>query len=78
MSQHDKRNAIRILHAVGGMNHAGTETWLMHVLRHAERSSPNYGSMPLRYIALMRRYGIACPIHSSAAGRDWRADEPNR
>jgi glycosyltransferase involved in cell wall biosynthesis len=28
---------IRILHVVGGMNRAGTETWLMHVLRHIDR-----------------------------------------
>ncbi|MEZ2229403.1 glycosyltransferase family 1 protein [Microcoleus sp.] len=29
--------SIRILHAVGGMNRAGTETWLMHVLRNIDR-----------------------------------------
>lgn len=29
---------IRILHVVGGMNRAGVETWLMHVLRHIDRS----------------------------------------
>lgn len=28
---------IRILHAVGGMNRAGTETWLMHILRNIDR-----------------------------------------
>ncbi len=28
---------IKILHVVGGMNRAGTETWLMHVLRHIDR-----------------------------------------
>ena len=28
---------IRILHIVGGMGRAGVETWLMHILRHADR-----------------------------------------
>jgi glycosyltransferase involved in cell wall biosynthesis len=28
---------VRILHVVGAMNRAGTETWLMHVLRHIDR-----------------------------------------
>lgn len=32
-----KRPSIRILHVVGGMNRAGTETWLMHVLRNIDR-----------------------------------------
>ena len=31
------RASIRILHAVGGMNRAGTETWLMHILRNIDR-----------------------------------------
>ncbi|MBD6618269.1 glycosyltransferase family 1 protein [Komarekiella sp. 'clone 1'] len=29
--------SIRILQVVGGMNRAGTETWLMHILRHIDR-----------------------------------------
>lgn len=29
--------SIRILHAVGGMNRAGTETWLIHILRNIDR-----------------------------------------
>jgi glycosyltransferase involved in cell wall biosynthesis len=29
--------SIRILHVVGGMNRGGTETWLMHILRHIDR-----------------------------------------
>ena len=29
---------IRILHVVGGMDRGGVETWLMHVLRHLNRS----------------------------------------
>ncbi len=28
---------IRVLHVVGGMNRAGTETWLMHLLRNIDR-----------------------------------------
>src|SRR5262245_22629351 len=28
---------LRILHVVGAMNHAGIETWLMHVLRNIDR-----------------------------------------
>jgi glycosyltransferase involved in cell wall biosynthesis len=32
-----KPKPIRILHVVGGMNRGGTETWLMHVLRHIDR-----------------------------------------
>jgi glycosyltransferase involved in cell wall biosynthesis len=28
---------LRILHVVGGMDRGGTETWLMHVLRHIDR-----------------------------------------
>ncbi|MBN1587260.1 MAG: glycosyltransferase family 1 protein [Candidatus Omnitrophica bacterium] len=31
-------NPIRILHIVGGMNTGGVETWLMHVLRHIDRT----------------------------------------
>lgn len=31
------RASLRILHVVGGMDRAGTETWLMHVLRHIDR-----------------------------------------
>src|SRR5208337_2567617 len=30
-------NTIRVLHVVGGMNRAGTETWLMHLLRNIDR-----------------------------------------
>lgn len=30
-------STIRVLQVVGGMNRAGTETWLMHVLRHIDR-----------------------------------------
>lgn len=33
----DRKSSIRILHVVGGMPRAGTETWLMHVLRHIDR-----------------------------------------
>ncbi|MES4785711.1 MAG: glycosyltransferase, partial [Nitrospiraceae bacterium] len=29
---------LRILHIVGGMNRGGVETWLMHILRHIDRS----------------------------------------
>jgi glycosyltransferase involved in cell wall biosynthesis len=29
---------LRVLHVVGGMNRGGVETWLMHVLRHIDRS----------------------------------------
>ncbi|MHB1035279.1 MAG: glycosyltransferase [Pirellulales bacterium] len=29
---------VRILHVVGGMDRGGVETWLMHVLRHVDRS----------------------------------------
>lgn len=36
MTLADQR-AIRILHVVGGMDRAGTETWLMHVLRNIDR-----------------------------------------
>lgn len=32
-----KLHPIRILHVVGGMNRAGVETWLMHILRHINR-----------------------------------------
>ncbi|MDD1425231.1 glycosyltransferase family 1 protein [Dolichospermum sp. ST_sed9] len=32
-----EQHPIRILHVVGGMNRAGTETWLMHVLRNIDR-----------------------------------------
>ncbi len=31
------KDAIRILHIVGGMNRGGVETWLMHVLRNIDR-----------------------------------------
>lgn len=31
------RDAIRVLHVVGGMNRGGVETWLMHVLRNIDR-----------------------------------------
>ncbi len=36
MSETDDR-PIRILQVVGGMNRAGVETWLIHVLRHIDR-----------------------------------------
>ncbi|MBE9015945.1 glycosyltransferase [Chroococcidiopsis sp. CCALA 051] len=32
-----ERRSIRILQVVGGMDRGGTETWLMHVLRHIDR-----------------------------------------
>lgn len=32
-----KERPIRILQVVGGMNHGGVETWMMHVLRHIDR-----------------------------------------
>lgn len=32
------RRALRVLHVVGGMPRAGTETWLMHLLRHVDRN----------------------------------------
>jgi glycosyltransferase involved in cell wall biosynthesis len=32
-----KPKPMRILHVVGGMDRGGTETWLMHVLRHIDR-----------------------------------------
>ncbi len=32
-----KPTPLRILHVVGGMDRGGTETWLMHVLRHLDR-----------------------------------------
>jgi len=35
----DRNQPIRILHVVGGMDRGGVETWLMHVLRHVDRSS---------------------------------------
>ena len=31
------REPIRILHAVGGMNRGGIETWLIHILQHIDR-----------------------------------------
>lgn len=31
------KTPVRILHAVGGMNRGGVETWLMHVLRNIDR-----------------------------------------
>jgi len=33
----ESREPIRILHAVGGMNRGGIETWLMHILQHIDR-----------------------------------------
>lgn len=33
-----EKRGIRILHVVGGMNRGGLETWLMHILRHIDRS----------------------------------------
>jgi hypothetical protein len=32
-----KPRPLRILQVVGGMNRAGTETWLMHILRQVDR-----------------------------------------
>ncbi|MEM7714292.1 MAG: hypothetical protein AAF349_12085, partial [Cyanobacteria bacterium P01_A01_bin.68] len=34
-----KQRQIRILHVVGGMVRAGTETWLMHILRNIDRDA---------------------------------------
>ncbi|MGE5558461.1 MAG: glycosyltransferase family 1 protein [Bacillota bacterium] len=35
------KKKIHILHVVGGMNKAGTETWLMHVLRNIDKNNFN-------------------------------------
>src|ERR1700761_3907375 len=32
---------LRVLHLLGGLNRGGIETWLMHVLRHADRERLN-------------------------------------
>jgi glycosyltransferase involved in cell wall biosynthesis len=37
MDKASEQSPIRILHVVGGMNRAGIETWLMHILRHINR-----------------------------------------
>ena len=36
-TEFEPREPIRILHAVGGMNRGGIETWLMHILQHIDR-----------------------------------------
>jgi len=33
------RRRLRVLHVVGGLNRGGTETWLMNVLRHVDRTT---------------------------------------
>jgi len=38
MQKTNTQKKQRILHVVGGMNRGGVETWLMHVLRHIDRS----------------------------------------
>lgn len=35
----DERRPLRVLHIVGSLNRGGIETWLLHVLRHIDRSS---------------------------------------
>lgn len=37
-NENNEPNTVHILHIVGGMNRGGVETWLMHVLRHIDRS----------------------------------------
>lgn len=38
LRQTSENRPVRILHVLGGMDRGGAETWLMHVLRHVDRS----------------------------------------
>lgn len=63
------REPIRILHAVGGMNRGGIETWLMHILQHIDRDRFKMDFLvhtndPCDYDEQVRALGsriIACP-----------------
>ncbi len=69
-------NPIRVLHVVGGMNRAGTETWLMHLLRNIDRKQYHmdflvHAAQPSEYGAEIEALGsrvIPC-LHLS---RPWR------
>lgn len=65
-------SAVRVLHVVGGMNRGGTETWLMHVLRHIDRQRIHldflvHSTTQAAYDAEIESLGsaiIPCPGHT--------------
>ena len=59
---------IRILHAVGGMNRGGVETWLMHVLRRIDRRRFKMDFSCIRRIPapMTKKSGVSAPISSRA------------
>ncbi len=67
---------IRVLHVVGGMNRAGTETWLMHLLRYIDREHYRmdflvHSAQPFEYAEEIEALGsrvIPC-LHPA---RPWR------
>jgi glycosyltransferase involved in cell wall biosynthesis len=67
---------IRVLHVVGGMNRAGTETWLMHLLRNIDREHYRmdflvHSAQPFEYAEEIEALGsrvIPC-LHPA---RPWR------
>lgn len=73
---------IRILHVVGGMGPGGVETWLMHILRHADRKRFQmdflvHTAEPCAYDDEIRRLGgkiIPClhPGRPHSYGRNFR------
>lgn len=73
---------IRVLHTLATLNPGGIETWLMHVLRHIDRSRFQFDFCLFRgrrglYIEEAERLGsrvIPCPIwpHIWAAGLRFR------
>jgi glycosyltransferase involved in cell wall biosynthesis len=70
MTSVDKRKT-HILHVVSGMGRGGTETWLMHVLRHIDRDKFQMDFLvhttdPCAYDEEIRTLGsqiISCPLH---------------
>ena len=73
ISRSAMKRSIRILHVVGGMNRCGYETWLMHVLRNADREKFQMDFLvhtdePSDYDDEVRALGcriITCPLSRS-------------
>jgi glycosyltransferase involved in cell wall biosynthesis len=64
---------IRVVHAVGGLNRGGSETWLKNVYQHIDRQRFSfdflvYGTGPFAYEEVLRRQGAA--IHSVPLNRN--------
>lgn len=69
----ERHRLVKILHVLGSMNPGGVETWLMHVLRHIDRSRfelhfCTFGPEPGVYALQVEELGgrmIPCPLRQN-------------